>query len=228
MPRGTDGAQQCTTAGTLAAASTVRRPDSASAGSTARTRFSPLALGTAPASTAGSDGSSSWSSSRAPGTRAAHLGQVPGHPLGQRRGQVADRARGRPAPAPGCGSARPWRPASTARRHSPSERPGIALGRHFQRVEIAGQQRLRAAQITARPVGQPPAPGRRLGGQVDQHGRGTAGQPGAGPAAGQLGQVTAGRAARRRPAAWSRAGRFPASTQPRSHSARATDNRRRN
>ena len=73
-------------------------------------------VGTAPASTAGSAGSSSCSSTSAPGIRAAHLGHVRGHPLGQRRGQVGHRAGVGQRRVLAAAAARSWPPASTARR----------------------------------------------------------------------------------------------------------------
>src|SRR5262249_31251225 len=69
MPNGTDRAQQCTTVNVGTALMMERRPVSRSAGSGTGSRFSPLAVGTSPAITAGKAGSSSWSTIRAPGTR---------------------------------------------------------------------------------------------------------------------------------------------------------------
>ena len=105
MPRGADIPQQCTTVGAAVAESTSRRPACASASSTGRTRFSPLALGTPPASTVGSEGSSTCSSSRAPGTRAATADTCAATP------SASDSVRSRTAP--GSASTGSWLRASS-------------------------------------------------------------------------------------------------------------------
>ena len=65
---GADGAQQCTTVGPAWAASTDSTPRITTCGSTARTRPKPDDVGSDPSSTAGSDGSSTCSTTSAPGT----------------------------------------------------------------------------------------------------------------------------------------------------------------
>ena len=102
----------------------------------------------------------------------------------------------RSATAPGSASAGSWlRASSIGGRQRP--RPAdldlqcapVAVGDLLQRVQVAGQQGLGPAQVAAGPVGEPPALGGELDGQLDQQRRGPAGQVGAGAAAGQFGQV---------------------------------------
>ena len=173
MPSGADIPQQCTTVGAAVAESTSRRPACASASSTGLTRFRPLALGTLPASTAGSEGSSTCSSSRAPGTRAATPDRCAATP------SASDSVRSRTAP--GSASTGSWlRASSRAGRHRPRpadlqlQRALVAVGRLFQRIQVPGQQRLRAAHVPARAVGEAPAPGGHVHRQVDQQPRGPA------------------------------------------------------
>ena len=100
-------------------------------------------------------------------------GQVRGHPLGQRLGQVPDRAR--------VGQHRLLAARQLqAGRHRPRpadlqlQRALVAVGRLFQRIQVPGQQRLRAAHVPARAVGEAPAPGGHVHRQVDQQPRGPA------------------------------------------------------
>ena len=79
----------------------------------------------------------------------AHPGHVRGHPLGQRRGQVPDRARVGQHGLLAAGQLQ-------AGRHRPRpadlqlQRALVAVGHLFQRVEVAGEQGLRAADVPAR------------------------------------------------------------------------------
>ena len=213
MPNGTAGPQQCTRGKAPAAWITAASLASASACSGTGRRFSPLAVGTPPASTLGRAGSSSCSSTCAPGTRLRTSPTWPrtlpratgkvGHRAGVgERGILAagqlDRGRQRPRPA-----------------HCDLQRAPVAVGGLLQRVEIGGQQATRPAQVAARAGGEPPAGGGGLHRQVDQQRGGAAGQAGAGPGPGAR-PGRAGRAVRRERSAWPRPGRCRAWTRSRS------------
>ena len=165
---------------------------------TDRSVCSPLSVGTRPASTAGSDGSSSWSSTARRGQPARDVGHVRAQPLGQRRGQIPGRAVVVQHPAADrqvqAGRERP-RP---ARLHL--ERSGVPVGELGQRVQVALEQVPGAAQVHPRPrAASRHAPAyRSTGRSASSPARGRSGpRPDRGRAA-RAG--AAGRAARRRPA----------------------------
>ena len=107
--------------------------------------------------------------------------------LGQRGDQVASRAAVVDRPL---ASRQPHRRGQRPRAGDLHlEPPPVAVGGLGQRVEVGVPERLRAMQITARRVGQPPPGGLQVDGQVDQERGPTTDHVGARPTVGQLHQV---------------------------------------
>ena len=148
---------------------------------------SPLAVGTEPARTAGSAGSSSCTIRSAPGTRRRTSATCAAAPSASEAGQVGDRAGVGERGLDAAGQLRPPR-ASTVRTAGSSARPGTRpplppARRGPRRASPRARPRSRPRRSASR---QPR--GRRLDRQVDQQGRAAADQVGAGPAGRQLGQ----------------------------------------
>ena len=115
----------------------------------------PLTVGSPPWRTAGTDGSSSWTTTRAPGTRAATAADVGGEPLGQRLREVAAGA-GVDDRAVAAGALQPGgeRPRAGGLH---LERAGPAAAHVVERVEVAVEELARPALVDARARDQPPA-----------------------------------------------------------------------
>ena len=155
-------AQQCTSGGdrsrrTRAASSTARSPSTTTGSSTARSRPKPLAVGSAPARTAGSDGSSSWTTTcGARNAGAATLRDVPGDPLGE----ATRRGRGE---APGSTTARSSRGrcSAAASVHGPAtwtlNGPAYSSATSARTSRSWRRNGLCAGQVAPRAVDQPPA-----------------------------------------------------------------------
>ena len=175
--------------------------------STADSLPKPLTVGRPPCRTAGSDGSSSWTTTLG----ARHAGSD-----GGRRAAVSpsarDWARSRRAPASTTARSPRVRSSPAASVHGPGdlhlERAGPARRRRrtARRGRAPGTPAPGAGRCPAAEPAASPA-GREVEGQVDEERRAAADQVGARPAGGQLGQVRRSRAARRRPAASPRPGR---------------------
>ena len=175
-------------ANAFAAVRTVRRAAAVTVVSTAPIRFRPLAVGTRPASTAGSAGSSSCSSTAAPGTRFLTSATCAATP------SASDWVRS--ATAPGSASAGFWLRVSSIVAaivhgpHTATFSDGVtAVGGLLKRIQVTLQQPGGVPQVTAGPGGEPPAAGGGLHRQAREHGGGPPGEVSARPPAGQLGQV---------------------------------------
>ena len=170
------------------ASSTQPSACEASGGCTVRCRPKPDAVGTAPASTAVSAGSSTWTTSRCPRRQpAAQVGDVDGEPLGQRLRQLAPGAEvGEHLVA-----ARPL----DGRRQRPRsgdldlERAVVPLRLLLQPVEVLGEQAAGPAVVDAGCVGEPPAGRLQVGAELGHHGERAAGHGRGSAATGHLGQV---------------------------------------
>ncbi len=196
MPNGTVVAQQCTTVYAGVAASTWLSRSRPVSASTAASRDSPLWVGTRPAITDGSAGSSNWTTSRAPGTRlatsaacaaaasaseAARSATAPGSEsatfIVRVSSSVAASVQG-PQSWILTGPVKPWSTSSSTSRSELSmdlararSRPGRSASRQPRGVTSAGMSTSRAA---VRPVRS--APGPRSGSS------GRYGNPGSSPA----------------------------------------------
>ena len=209
---GTSGAQQCTTTGAPdrvdhGAQRPVTAPRSGPPGSVP----SPLSVGTRPASTAGSDGSSSCSSTSRPAGAGAP----------RRRAAAAPRRANRPGRAPRPGRAAAARRSagrcSAASVHGPAawilSVPGVPVGLLGELVEVALQQVVRAAQVAAGAAGDAPAAGVELDRQVHQQRRRSV-RSGRRPGRGRAARAgTAGRAAHPGRCAAPRRRRCPAASR---------------
>ena len=185
--KGTSEAQQCTI-GNASAGSTSRSRSAATWTSTAFSRPKPDAVGTVPARTPGSPGSSSWTT----------ISRGARHPAGVCRRRA--RRRPRPGSPPGRAPRRsasvlsPWRssiaPASV---HGPHtwilKGPSYPWADLLKRVEVAQKVVAGALEVAPRPVGEPPAGRLHLHRQLHQQRRRPPDHVGADPARGQLRQV---------------------------------------
>ena len=143
-------------------------------------------MGRPPWSTAGTDGSSSWTTTRAPGTRAATVGDVRGEALGEGLGEVAP-GTGVDDGAVAAGALETGRERPrTGRLHL--ERAGPARGDVVEGVEVAVEELPRAALVDPRPRHQPPPGGGEVEGEVDEQGSAAADEIRARPAAGSSGR----------------------------------------
>ena len=139
-------------AGAATAPSTSSSAGAAPWASTERCRQKPDAVGTAPASTAGSAGSSTCTSRSAPGTRRRTSAMWDAEPLGQRLSKLAAGA------VVGQDAVAAW-PLDGCREgpragHLDLERPGVALGLLLEGVEVLA----RASETARRWSTPPPAP----------------------------------------------------------------------
>ena len=188
---GKPGAHECTRGtapASVIAAKTASRASEASGGCTTRCRPKPDAVGICPASTAGSAGSSTCtSSSDAPGSRRRRSATWSSRP------SASAWARSRRAP---------WSERTLSPRgfstvadsvHGPAtctlNGPGPALGLLLDGVEVLGEQRPGPAVVDPRGVGEPPAGRLEVGAEPGGQGQPAAGHRGRRTATGQLGQV---------------------------------------
>ena len=170
---GTSAAQQCATG--VAPASVTAANTHSSAGLAPRRRRpsgaggSPDAVGTRPASTAGSAGSSTCTTRSAPGIRRRTSATWSRSPSASACGQLAAGAVvGEHPVAAGPLDGGGQRPRAG---DLDLERAGVALGVLLDGVEVLGQQRPRPAVVDAGRVGQPPAGRLQVGAELGDHAR---------------------------------------------------------
>ena len=189
MPNGTAAAQLCTTVYFPVPAITWASRSRSISASTGRSRDSPLAVGTSPPATAGRAGSSSWTTSWAPGTRLAISATWAAAP------SASEAVRS--ATAPGIGDGHVERARQLQRggqRPRPAqldlERPAEAVERLLHDVQVGGEHGPGAGTRSrpGRSASRQPR-GVTSTGMLDQQRGGAAGEVGAGPAVRQLGQV---------------------------------------
>ncbi len=167
------------------ARSRARRPPPAGRGSGSRPQ--PDEVGSRPASTVGSDGSSTCSTTSAPGTRERTAATC------RRTPSASDSTRSRQAPS----STMTRSPRCSQRLGGEGprpddlqlERPGVAVEGLGELVEVLAQQRGRALGVAAGSVDEAPPDGLEVDRQLDEQPGGAADHVGARAALGQLGQV---------------------------------------